>query len=107
MDQGKPIVAAARYLVAICLAAFIFALGPTTDALGAQPAIGKSAAPKAEDTTPTKIHELLTLLSDPKVREWLEKQSEAKAAADSAPADVSVSRYFDARLADTRTHIVA
>jgi small-conductance mechanosensitive channel len=108
MDQGKPSPGAARYLVAICLAALFFAVGPLTGASAAQPPFGKSAAPKAEDTTPAKVHDLLTLLADPKVQEWLQKQSEAKAAAESMPAgmDTSVSHYFDSRLGEVRAHIV-
>jgi moderate conductance mechanosensitive channel len=104
MDQGKPSPGAPRYLVAICLAAFILALGPLTAAFAAQP-----AAPKAEDTTSAKVHDLLTLLADPKVQEWLEKQGKTKADAESAQgsADVSVSHEFDARLSAMREHIVA
>ena len=70
MYPRKSIVDAARHIAAICLCALVFAIGPLAGSFAAQPAVGKSTAPKA-DETPTKIHELLTLLADPKVQAWL------------------------------------
>jgi len=98
MHQGKPIAGAARHITAICLAALVFAIGPLPCAFAAQPA--KSAAPSGAETTPAKIHELLTLLADPKVQEWLDNEAKAKAASQSAPENVeeSISHYFDAQL---------
>src|SRR5271166_3304694 len=109
MFQGKPIVSAARHAVAtVCLVAFVLAIGPLSGSFAAQTVGGKPAA-KAEDTTSAKVHELLTLLADPKVQDWLEKENEAKAAAGSAQGSTesSVSHEFDAHLGAIREHIVA
>jgi small-conductance mechanosensitive channel len=109
MYQHRPIASAVRHIVVVCLAALIFAIGPLTGAFAAQPAAGKSAAPQAEETTSAKVHELLTLLADPKVQEWLEKQGEAKAATGSAQetGTNSVTHYFDYRVGAIREHVVA
>jgi hypothetical protein len=57
-----------------------------------------AAASSQEVTTPPKLHELLTLLADPKIQEWLEAQGEAKAAAGSVPqADPSAEEGFGKR----------
>jgi small-conductance mechanosensitive channel len=108
MHQGNPIAGAARHFAAICLATLVFAIGPL-GAVAAQSAMGKPVAPKAEETTSAKVHELLTLLADPKVQEWLEKQGEAKTAAGSGQETVetSISHYFDSQLGAVRTHILA
>jgi len=108
MYQAKSIVGAARHIASICLCALVFAIAPLAGALAAQPAVGKSTAPKA-DETPTKIHELLTLLADPKVQAWLEKEGKAEAASVLAQegAEVSVSRMMDTQLGAIRAHIVA
>src|SRR5436309_1614271 len=105
MSQGKSIAGAARHIMAICFAALVFAIAPL--AFAAQPT--KSTAATEAETTPAKVHELLTLLADPKIQEWLTQEAKAKAASQSAPenAEVSVSQYFDARLGAVRAHIVA
>src|SRR6266851_4493533 len=94
--------------LASCLAAIILSTVPPC---GTFAATQKGAPPASEEgaTTPAKIHELLNLLADPKVQEWLEKQGEAKSAAGTAPETVthSVSHYFDARVGAVREHIVA
>jgi len=107
MSQGKSIAGAARHITMICLAALVLATGPLSGAFAAQPA--KSTAPSEAETTPAKVHELLTLLADPKVQKWLEQEAKAKAASQSAPENVeeSVSHYFDAQLGAVRTHILA
>jgi len=109
MYQAKSIAGAARPIAAICLAALILAVAPLSGAFAAQGSVGKPAAAKADETTPAKIHELLTLLADPKVQEWLDKEAKAKAASQSAPENVetSISRYFDAQLGAVRTHMLA
>jgi moderate conductance mechanosensitive channel len=95
-------------VLAASLAAIILA---TMLPCGAFAATQKGAAPASEAgaTTPSKIHELLTLLADPKVQEWLAKQSEAKSAAGATQETVtnSVSHYFDYRVGAIREHIVA
>ncbi len=107
MHQGKSIAGAARHITAICLAALVFLIGPLSCAFAAQPA--KSTAPSEADKTPAKVRELLTLLADPKVQEWLDKEAKAKTASQSAPENVeeSISHYFDAQLGAVRTHILA
>src|SRR5258708_3880226 len=91
-----------------CLAAIILSTVPLC---GTFAATQKGAPPASEEgtTTPAKIHELLNLLADPKVQEWLEKQGEAKSAAGTAPETVtpSVSHYFDARVGAVREPLVA
>jgi len=58
--------------------------------------------------TPPKIHELLTLLADPKVKEWLEGQAEAKTAAGSAQqTDISAAGYLNSRAGAIHDQIVA
>ena len=69
----------------------------------------KPATPESEQATPKKIQELMTLLADPKVRDWLEQESKAEAAQEKASeaATASVSEYFDSRVGAIREHIVA
>jgi len=109
MDQGGPIASAARYLGAICLAALVFAVAPLTDALAATPKGGKPAASATGEATPEKIQELMTLLADPKVRDWLEQESKAEAAQarESDAETSSISHEIDAHLGAIRDHIVA
>src|SRR3984893_4112341 len=94
--------------LASCLAAIILSTVPLC---GTFAATQKSAPPASEEgaTPPAKIHELLNLLADPKVQEWLEKQGEAKSAAGAAQETVSnsVSQYFDSPVGAFRGHIVA
>jgi len=108
MFEAESTASSRRRIAAICVAAFVFAVGSLPGAFAAQPAIGKSAA-KAEDTTSAKVHDLLTLLADPKVQDWLEQQGKAKAAAESGQetADTSISHVFDVHLGAIREHIVA
>ena len=70
MYQGKLIAGAVRHITAVCLAALVLAVAPLSCAFAAQPA--KSTASGGSETTPAKVHELLTLLADPKVQEWLD-----------------------------------
>ena len=58
---------------------------------------------------PPQIRELMTLLADPKVRDWLEKQHLAEASHGPEPDATtnSVSRYFDTRVGAIREHIAA
>ena len=94
-------------VVGICLAAAILA---TMASSGGFAAAQKATKPtQSEDATPQKIQELMTLLADPKVRDWLEQESKAEAAQEKAsdPETSSVSHYFDTRVAAVREHIVA
>ncbi len=75
---------------------------------GAAAAANRSPA-AGEEATPKQIQELMTLLADPKVRDWLEQESKANAAqarATDAEA-ISISHEFDSRVAAIREHIVA
>ena len=94
---------AAARAAAIWVVALALCIAPPT-ALAA-----KGAAPVSEEATSSKVHELLTLLADPKVQEWLEKQDEAKAAAGTASgaAENSISHELDSHLSAIREHIVA
>src|SRR6516164_5966855 len=108
MHPDKPIGHAVRHIVAICFAVAILAIGPLTGALAATPKAGKPAASAKSEATPEKIQELMTLLADPKVRDWLEKESKAEAAAqakDSDAEETSISHEFDAHVDAIRAHI--
>jgi hypothetical protein len=105
MHEGKPIIGAARPIVAICIATVILAIAPLCGAFAAKvaPAAGEGAA------TSPKVHELVVLLADPTVQEWLKQEEAKKSAAEPAPesAENSVSYLMDARLGAIREHIVA
>lgn len=102
MHEGKRIVMVAGLAAAISLAAIILATVLPCGALAA-PAAGEEAA------TSPKVHELVTLLVDPKVQEWLKQQDEKKSAAASGQdtAAASVSHALDFHLAAIREHIIA
>ena len=109
MHPDKPIGHAVRHIVAICFAVAILAIGPLTGALAATPNAGKPAASAKSEATPEKIQELMTLLADPNVRDWLEQESKAQAiqARESDTEGNSVSHEFDSHVAAIREHIVA
>jgi hypothetical protein len=66
----------------------------------------KAAKPStSEEASPKQVQELMTLLGDPKVRNWLEQQSKAEAAAEQAATEESVSQALDDRLAAIREHL--
>ena len=95
--------------MAICLAAIILAMAPLSGAFAATPKAGKSAPSANAEATPEKIQELMTLLADPKVRDWLEQESKAEAAQarESDAETSSISHELDAHLGAIREHIVA
>jgi moderate conductance mechanosensitive channel len=95
-------------VAAIWLLTLMFWIAPQPVALAAKSAV-TSAAPTGDETASPKIHEFLTLLADPKVQEWLEKQGTAKTAAGSASdsAEISVSHELDTHLTAVREHMVA
>src|SRR5689334_3058067 len=83
---------------AIWLAAIIlFSLSSLQNVLAAQQAGVNSAS--AEAIQP-KVRELLHLIADPQVQEWLVAQSEAQTAAKSSQesADSSLAHLFDSRI---------
>ncbi len=109
MNQGTPIVVTARHFLAICLAAAVLAIGLPTDASAATPKAGKPAASAKSEATPEKVQQLMTLLADPKVQDWLEQESKAEAAqARKSDGETnSISEEFDSDVAAVREHIVA
>jgi moderate conductance mechanosensitive channel len=90
------------------LAALTLWTAPHTAALAAKAAGASAAAAGEEEATSPKIREFLTLLADPKVQEWLEKQGEAKAAASAeGETDGSISHALDNHLGAMREHMIA
>jgi hypothetical protein len=101
MDAGKR---------AIGVAAILFGAIISLTALpcGGFAATQKAAKPStSEEASPKEIQELMTLLGDPKVRNWIEQQSKAQAAAEQAATEESVSQVLDGRLAAIREHLAA
>jgi moderate conductance mechanosensitive channel len=105
MCEGRRVIRAAGLRAAISLAAIILA--------AVLPCGGFAATQKATTTStsaeasPKQIEELMTLLGDPKVRNWLEQQSKAQAAAEQAATEESASQALDDRLAAIREHLAA
>ena len=105
MYDGKRIVGIARRVTAILLGAIIFAAGLPCDGFAATQ---KATTPStSEEASPKQIQDLMTLLGDPKVRNWLEQQSKAEAASEQAATEESVSQALDGRLAAIREHLAA
>src|SRR6516225_9776309 len=105
MYDSKRIVGIAGRVTAIFLGAVVFA---TVLPSGAFAATQKATNPStSEEASPKQIQELMTLLGDPKVRNWLEKESKAQAAAEQAATEESVSQALDGRLAAIREHLAA
>jgi small-conductance mechanosensitive channel len=72
------------------------------------PAVAQDAPP-AQKETPPQVRELLDLLADPAVRDWLTQQRAAQTAAAPVPAgpEVTPSGYLASRLANIRQHLHA
>src|SRR5262245_27299701 len=72
----------------------------------AAPALAQDAPPAPKETPP-QVRELLDLLADPAVRDWLQQQKAAQAAAPAAPAapEKSTSGLLAERLAAVRQHL--
>jgi len=105
MYERKTILRLAGRAAAISLSAIILA---AMLPCGGFAATQKAAKPSTtEEASPKQIQELMTLLADPKVRNWLEKESKAEAASEQAATEESVSQELDGRLAAIREHIVA
>jgi moderate conductance mechanosensitive channel len=94
---------------AVFLAAIILAMTPSSGALAAAPKAGKPTPSANGEATPQKIQDLMALLADPKVRDWLEQESKAEAAQarESDTEASSISHEFDSHVAAIREHIVA
>ncbi|MBV9967487.1 MAG: mechanosensitive ion channel family protein [Alphaproteobacteria bacterium] len=108
MSRIKSIVTYRRWSAAICLAVMASATLLPFGATAAQQAAARSPSASEEEAAPVKVHELLILLADPKVQQWLVKQGAAKADSSTAPKDqeFSVAHYFGSRLAEIREHIL-
>jgi small-conductance mechanosensitive channel len=89
-----------------CLATIILFAAVLSGAAAASAGAANRSAPAGEEATPRQVQELMTLLADPKVRNWLEQESKAEAKSEQAVAEESVSRALDTRLAAIREHIV-
>jgi hypothetical protein len=110
MHEGRPIIGAARQVAAVCIATVILAIAPLYGAFAAQHGAAKAAPAGGEGAaTSPKVHELVVLLADPTVQEWLKEEDAKKSAAEAAPDSLenSVSSLMDARIGAIREHIVA
>jgi moderate conductance mechanosensitive channel len=105
MDEGKKIIGVVGQTVAVVLSAIIFAAVLPCDGFAATQKATNSLT--SEEASPKQIQELMTLLGDPKVRNWLEKESKAQAAAEQAATEESASQALDNRLAAIRVHLAA
>jgi moderate conductance mechanosensitive channel len=105
MYERKSMIATAGRVVAILFGAIIFAAVLSCGGFAATP---KATTPSTSaEASPKQIQELMTLLGDPKVRNWLEKESKAQAAAEQAATEESASQALDNRLAAIREHLAA
>jgi moderate conductance mechanosensitive channel len=96
-----------KRVAAALFAATILATVPVSAAPAATAKAGKPAASTKSEATPEKIQQLMALLADPRVRDWLEQESKAEAASEQGVTEESVSQALDGRLAAMREHIVA
>jgi small-conductance mechanosensitive channel len=109
-SRGAGAAGVCAQILKTCLAALLVSAALLSGTAAAPaPASKPSAGAKEDVTPPPQIRELMTLLADPKVRDWLEKESKAVAAHDkaSSPEASSISDYFDSRVGAIREHIVA
>src|SRR5215831_16473552 len=107
MSNEIATIGALKRVATALFAATILATAPLSAAFAAAPNAGKPTASAKSEATPEKIQELMTLLADPKVRNWLEKESKAEAATEQAATEESVSQALDGRLAAIREHLAA
>jgi small-conductance mechanosensitive channel len=109
----RPVAAVGRHLIAvlsiggaalILLLTLSFGAAAASATIPARPSTGDEAT-----APPPQIRELVTLLADPMVREWLEKSRAAelsKSSAANAEA-ISISHFFSSRIGMIREHMVA
>ena len=93
---------AATRMIAAGLAAWL-AIGMLFWAAQPTPALAQQTPPSAAEPAPAKVKELLDLLADPAVRDWLVKQRTAPAVA--PPADAPSSPSLRERVASVREHL--
>jgi len=105
MNESKGMIGVAGRVAAILLGAVIFAAVLPCGGFAATQKVAKPLT--SEEASPKQIQELMTLLGDPKVRNWLEKESKAQAASEQAATEESVSQALDGRLSAIREHLAA
>lgn len=93
---------AATRIITARLAAWL-AIAMLFSAVQAMPSQAQPTPPAATEPTPAKVKELLDLLADPAVRDWLVKQRTAPATA--PPADTPSSPSLRERVAGIREHL--
>jgi small-conductance mechanosensitive channel len=103
--ESKRTFAAVGRVAAILIGGIIFAAVLPCGGFAATQNTTKPS--RSEEASPQQIQELMTLLADPKVRNWLEQQSKAEAASERAATEESVSQALDSRLGAIREHIAA
>ncbi len=78
---------------------------------GLAPLAGRAAAPTPTDAPPAKVQEMLNLLADPTVQQWIEQHGKPGAAAPATPAtsetSESLSAYGAERMATVHDHVMA
>src|SRR5215470_5163684 len=107
MSNEIATIGALKRVATALFTATILATAPLSAAFAAAPNAGKPTASAKSEATPEKIQQLMTLLADPKVRDWLEKESKAEAASEQAATEESVSQALDSHLGAIREHLVA
>jgi small-conductance mechanosensitive channel len=107
MPKVSPVTGAAWHAISMRTAIVLFLI--------ALPAVALAAPPQAPTAAPTagtaevaspKVHELVSLLADPSIQDWLKRQDAARAASEGVVTE-SVSHALDDRLAAIRAHIAA
>ncbi len=110
MISHKGICGFERRAVSHSLGALFLTMLFLNGAAAAQLAIEAAPPVAVEQASPSpKIRELVNLLADPAVQQWLKQQNAAKAAAtaDRDAAESSISHVFETRLVAIHEHIVA
>ena len=105
MCEDRRVIRSAGRAAAIFIGAVIFAAVLPCGGFAATPKATKAST--SEAAIPKQIQELMTLLADPKVRDWLEQETKAEAASERAATEESVSQALDGRLAAIREHLAA
>jgi small-conductance mechanosensitive channel len=93
--------------VRFCLVAIVLSAALLSGTIAARAQSGRSPA-ASEEAAPAKIQELLALLADPKVQQWLERQGQARATAGSpAEHDSTIENYLNSRAGSIHKQMVA
>jgi small-conductance mechanosensitive channel len=97
---------AVRRVAAVSLMAAAVLVATAVGAFAAKPAVSQAATAAGQEP-PAQIRALLTLLGDPAVQKWLQKEGVAPVPAKppKAKSPASLSHYLDVHLGETRAHI--